>query len=101
VKIDINKTPESQGQGQSRTAQNVQKTPAVAAKNSTTEVRKTNPGDKVDISTRSKEIADIMSAVNQLPDVRAAKVTEIKKSVDAGTYTVDPLKIAEKILKEI
>lgn len=101
MKIDINKTPETPGQGQNRTAQNIQKTPAVAAKNSASEVKKTTSGDKVDISTRSKEIADIMSAVNQLPDVRAAKVEEIKKSVDAGTYSIDPLKVAEKILKEL
>jgi len=40
-----------------------------------------------------------MSAVNGLPDVREARVQEIKKSVDAGTYTVDPRKVAEKMLK--
>jgi flagellar biosynthesis anti-sigma factor FlgM len=42
-----------------------------------------------------------MSAVNQLPEVREAKVREIKQRVDAGTYTVDPRRVAEKILKEI
>ena len=99
MKIDNHKTPENQGQ--SRAAQNIQKPPAVDSKNGTAEVRKTNLTDKVDISGRAKEIADIMSAVNQLPDVRDAKVQEIKKSVDAGTYTINPRQIAGKILKDI
>jgi negative regulator of flagellin synthesis FlgM len=99
MKIDSPKSPESQGVGQG--AQNVQKTQSIAPKDKAAEAKKTNPSDTVDISKRSKEIADIMSAVNQLPDVREAKVQEIKQSVDAGTYTVDPRRVAEKILKEI
>ena len=99
MKIDSPKSPESQGLSQG--AQNIQKTPAVAPKDKAAEVKKTNPSDTVEISSRSKEIADIMSAVNQLPDVREGKVQEVKQSVDAGTYTVDPRRVAEKILKEI
>lgn len=99
MKIDSPKSPESQGVGQG--AQNVQKTQSVAPHDKGAEAKKTIPSDTVDISKRSKEIADIMSAVNQLPEVREAKVQEIKQSVDAGTYTVDSRKVAEKILKEI
>jgi negative regulator of flagellin synthesis FlgM len=99
MKIDSPKTPESQGAGQG--PQNGQKTQSVAPKDKTAETMKTNPSDTVDNSKRSKEIADIMSAVNQLPEVREAKVREIKQRVDAGTYTVDPRRVAEKILKEI
>lgn len=53
----------------------------------------------MDISGKSREIADIMAAINQLPDVRDARVQEIKQSVEAGTYTVDPRKIAERMIK--
>ena len=99
MKIDPPKFPESQGLSQG--AQNIQKTPGVSPRDKATEAKKTSPSDTVDISNRSKEIADIMSAVNQLPDVREGKIQEIKQSVDAGTYTVDPRRVAEKILKEI
>jgi len=99
MKIDSPKSPESQGVGQG--AQNIQKAQSTSPKDKAAEIKKTNTADTVDISQRSKEIADIMSAVNQLPDVREAKVQEIKQSVDAGTYTVDPRKVAERILKEI
>lgn len=67
---------------------------ASTAKNAT-------PKDNVDISYKSKQIADIRAAVNQLPDVRDSKVRDIKKSVDAGTYNIDPRKVADNILREI
>ena len=54
----------------------------------------------MDISTRRREIAGIMAAINLLPDVRYNKVREIKRRIEAGTYTVDPHKVAEKMLEE-
>ncbi len=50
---------------------------------------------------RCKEIADIMSAVDKLPEIREAKVREIRESIDRGAYTVDPRKVAESILKNL
>ena len=99
MKIDPQKPAESLGP--KRDAQNIQKSPAVEPTDKAAKVNNTAPADKVDISSKSKQIADIMTAVNQLPEVRDNKVQEIKKSVDAGTYTVDPLKVAGNILKEI
>jgi len=97
MKIDSQKPPESQGPG--RGPQNVQKNPATEPKPA--EVKRPSTGDTVQLSERSKQLADIKSAVNQLPEVREAKVQEIKQSVDAGTYTVDPRQVAASILKEI
>jgi len=100
MNINSSKPPESQGQSRSaQNAQNIQKHAAVEQKHKA--VPATNTPDRVDISGRSKEIADIQSAVNQLPEVRNDKVQEIRKSVEAGTYTVDPSKVAESILKSI
>ena len=59
------------------------------------------PADKVDISGRSREVADIMASINQLPDVRAQKVQELKQAVETGAYSIDPQKVAEKLLKDI
>jgi flagellar biosynthesis anti-sigma factor FlgM len=50
---------------------------------------------------RRKEIADIMSAVEKLPDIREAKVREIRESIDSGVYAVNPRKVAESILKNL
>jgi len=99
MKIDPHKITENQGTN--RGAQNIQKSPAVEPRDKASKTNNAMPADMVDISSKSKQIADIMASINQLPEVRDNKVQEIKKSVDAGTYTVDPNKVAGKILKEL
>ena len=49
----------------------------------------------------SKEVADIMSAVSALPEIREARVREIEEKIYCGAYIVDPRKVAEAILKNI
>jgi flagellar biosynthesis anti-sigma factor FlgM len=57
--------------------------------------------DKVALSVGAKELADIMSAVNRLPDVRTEKVAGIRGRIDSGAYVVDPVEIARKMVDEI
>jgi negative regulator of flagellin synthesis FlgM len=102
MKIGSNNTPDSQGAGRSaKSASGVQKPAAAEQTGKSSQAKGSSPEDRVNISGRSKEIADIMTSVNKLPDVREARVQEIKQQVDAGTYTVDPQKVAESILKNI
>jgi len=56
------------------------------------EVRENNATGK------SWEIASIMAAINRLPDVRDSRIQEIKQSIEAGTYTIDPREIVEKMI---
>ncbi len=63
--------------------------------------KNTAPLDRMDISGRSKKIADITAALDRFPETRDARVQEIKQRVDAGTYSVDPRKVAESILKSL
>ena len=98
--INSNKPPQTPNRS-AQHAQNIHKPAAAEQKQKTPPAVSGNTPDRVDISGRSKELADIQAAVNQLPDIRAEKVQEIKKSVEAGTYTVDPSKVAESILKSI
>ncbi len=102
MNISSNKPPE--GQAPNRIAQNaqtVQKTGSAEQKEKTAQVKNAAPADRVEISGRSKEIAEITAAIGQLPETRDSKVQEIKQSVDAGTYSVDPQKVAESIIKSI
>ena len=62
---------------------------------------KTDAADKVDLSVNAKELSDIMSAVNRLPDVRTEKVAGIRGRIDSGNYVVDPVEIARKMIDEI
>ena len=102
MKIQSNNTPDNPGANRSaQNAATVQKSASTDSKDKTAQTKSTAPADRVNISGRSKEVADIMSQVNQLPDVRDAKVQDLKRQVEAGTYKVDPQKVAESILKNI
>ncbi len=102
MKIYSDKPPESQGPNRSaQNVQNIQKQAGVEQKDKAAASKPAGTEDRVNISDRSKEVADLMASVNRLPEVREAKVQDIKQRVDAGTYTVDPQKVAESILKNI
>jgi negative regulator of flagellin synthesis FlgM len=99
MKITTQQPPENQNPNHG--IQNVQKPVGAEQMEKAAPAKQPLPADKVDLSSRSREIADIMSSIDQLPDVRAQKVQEMKRAVDAGTYSIDPQKIAEKLLKEL
>lgn len=58
------------------------------------------PEEKVDLSATAKDIQQTRNALNSIPDVREAKVQEIKTQVDKGTYNVNAGKIADKMVTE-
>jgi len=103
--MNINSSKPPEGQGMNRTAASAQNVPKpannVEAKDNAAPVKNASPQDRVNISSRSKEIADITSAIDQLPDIRTDRVQKIQKSIEAGTYSVDSSKVANKILKSI
>ena len=57
--------------------------------------------DRVDVSGRAREIAEIMGVVKSIPDVRTEKVNEIKTLVDSGKYVADPERIAGRMIDEV
>lgn len=57
--------------------------------------------DRIEISSKGKEIASIIASLNILPEIREEKVQAIKEAVDSGTYKIDPLRVAEKMLGEL
>ncbi|MCG6552307.1 MAG: flagellar biosynthesis anti-sigma factor FlgM [Candidatus Magnetominusculus sp. LBB02] len=61
----------------------------------------TNSADSVSLSPNARAIDEMTRAIAQLPDVREAKVAEVKQSVDDGTYQINPSKIAGKMIDEI
>ena len=56
--------------------------------------------EKVDISSRAKDIQLAKTVINSLPDIREDKVQELKTQIDQGNYKVDSGKIAEKMVRE-
>ena len=56
--------------------------------------------DRLALSERGRSIADAQRAIDSVPDVRTALVSEIRNDLQNGTYVVDSQKAAEGILKE-
>ncbi len=95
MKIHGNKPPEKKDLSQI----------ASAGKNKTAEkttpVEKSGGKDMVNLSKEAKEVSRLKALIDQLPDVRTEKIDALKKAIESGSYTVDSLKLAEKILEEM
>jgi len=64
-------------------------------------VEKINPIDRADLSGNAKGISEMLKNINQLPEIRMYKVDAIQKTVNNGTYKIDPIKIAGKMIDEM
>ena len=56
--------------------------------------------DRVDLSPKAKEMQQAAQALADTPEVREAKVAELKRAVDSGAYNVNAEQIAEKMVKD-
>lgn len=54
--------------------------------------------DEVSISKGARELQEAQNAVQAAPDVREAKVAEIKKQIQEGTYNVSTEALVSKLL---
>jgi negative regulator of flagellin synthesis FlgM len=55
--------------------------------------------DRVELSTRKGEIEKLDKAINALPDVRSERVAALKQQIADGSYQVDPMDVAAKMLQ--
>lgn len=58
------------------------------------------PEERVDLSTKARDVQTIKKALAGLPDIREEKVQELKNRIETGTYNVSGEKIAGKIVGE-
>ncbi|MBU0516288.1 MAG: flagellar biosynthesis anti-sigma factor FlgM [Proteobacteria bacterium] len=58
-------------------------------------------GDRVEISTASREVARAKEATTGAAETRADKVAEIKAQLDEGRYEVDARKVADRMLQDV
>lgn len=56
------------------------------------------PQDNITLSSRSRVVADVAGYVASAPDVRAAKVAELRAAIAGGTYRVNATDIAARLL---
>lgn len=96
MKVYGNKPPDGQEINRS-----TQKVSQAQGQKKVTKSEKTKSIDRVEISEQGKKVAELMSAVDELPETRNEKVKAIKEAIRSGNYQVDSLKIAQKLLNEI
>ena len=89
-------------------AQPVNQTSQVESAKATQATSITNPTDQVDISVEAGLNSQTVDMVNQLqiqdlPEIRADRVTQIREAIEAGTYeTPEKLELAiDRLLDEI
>ncbi|MDR1000011.1 MAG: flagellar biosynthesis anti-sigma factor FlgM [Clostridiales bacterium] len=57
--------------------------------------------DTLSMSAQAKDFSRARQAIAQTPDIRADKVSDLKTRIEAGTYNVTGMEIAEKIFSRI
>jgi len=55
---------------------------------------------KVDISSQAKDIQLAKTVISNLPEIRDAKVQDLKAQIQQGNYNIDSGKVAEKMVGE-
>ena len=72
----------------------------IASRNAAANAPAGETGDRVSLSPEAKLRTEAFSTAMNTPEVRAAKVAELKARVEAGTYEIDSRAIASKMLAE-
>ncbi len=54
--------------------------------------------DRIELSTRSREIQHIDELIRSTSDIRESRVEQIRSAIQSGTYNVKAEQIADKIL---
>ncbi len=57
-------------------------------------------GDKVQLSSRAKEMQQAVNGLTQTEEMRDEKVRQVKMDVDRGTYKVNAGQVATDMLRE-
>ncbi len=57
-----------------------------------------NQGDKVSVTSEAFRLKQIEEQLSNVPEVNSAKVSEIRKQIADGTFTINPQAIAAKLI---
>ena len=72
-----------------------------AAANSSESSQRAIRADRVHISENYMKINYLIKFIQEMPEIRTAKVETLKKRIQEGTYKIDSFRVAGKILEEI
>ena len=77
----------------------VERLDALAQQDRTPETgRNTSDSDRLELSMRSLEIAHLEGLIQSTPDVREARIEQVRREIESGTYNVKAEQIADRII---
>ncbi len=56
-------------------------------------------GDRTTLSTQGSAVQDLAAQAHNTPEIRQDKVSALRESVNNGTYSLDPSKIADAMIE--
>lgn len=56
------------------------------------------PADEVQLSDGARNLRALANTVNQLPEINSARAEKIKAALESGSYRIDELVLADKII---
>ncbi|MDD2573921.1 MAG: flagellar biosynthesis anti-sigma factor FlgM [Bacillota bacterium] len=62
------------------------------------EVKGTKGLDRIELSTKAQDFRVALKALGEVPDVREAKVAQLKARINSGQYNVDAEEVADSII---
>ena len=57
------------------------------------------PVDSVHITDSARQMLGLQQAINEVPDINAGRVEELRSAIDQQRYTVNPGKIADRLMQ--
>jgi negative regulator of flagellin synthesis FlgM len=63
------------------------------------EVARPAKSDGVELSREAREVRSLHDKLSQAPDARSARVAELKRQIEAGTYKPNAHEVAAKMIK--
>jgi negative regulator of flagellin synthesis FlgM len=70
-----------------------------AASDKPAKASETVKGDQVELSPKARQLNDIESNLKRLPEVNHERVNHIRQALRDGNYSVDPARLAAKIVQ--
>ncbi|MGI6704569.1 MAG: flagellar biosynthesis anti-sigma factor FlgM [Clostridia bacterium] len=65
------------------------------------EVKGAKGQDRIEFSTKAQDFQVALKALGEAPDVREAKVAELKARINSGQYNVDAVEVADRIIDSL
>lgn len=84
--------------GRTRSVDSGSKSSGSSSKTSSEASTVASGSDSVQLSSEAQEISRIQASINALPEINQERVNEIKSQIENGTYQIDALSLAEKII---